>query len=406
MRKNWEPKTLGEIASLRRETVDPRNAIGLRYVGLEHINPGEVLIDRWGDPTKVKSLKSHFYTNDILYGKLRPYLDKAVLAKDEGIASTDILIITPNKADPSFLVYLLHSNRFLSYAKATMSGVNHPRTSWSALSKFELEVPPQREQSAIARLLSVVQAAKAARQREIELERERKAALIACLFTYGIRSEETTHSEIGKIPVSWEVAQLSSIVRETVKDGTHSTPSYIADGLPFITTKDIVDNRISFENCAYISREEHNKLKKRAFPEAEDILLTKVGSVGNVAIVDTDLEFSIFVQLALIKPDFDKVYPKFLMYALQSEKCQQEIYKKSSQSTMRFIGTQKISTIRIPLPALPEQHEITSVLQACDAKIRVLKNEIRLLNELFAALLEKLMTGKLDVTPLKEVAQA
>jgi type I restriction enzyme S subunit len=287
----------------------------------------------------------------------------------------------------------------------------HARTTLPSLLRSDVEnytiaFPPQLEQRAVVRALGAVKEAEAARQRETALERERKAALMGRLFTYGIRCGETKQSEIGKIARSWEVVQLSNIVRETVKDGTHSTPAYVSDGVPFITTKDIIGNRISFENCAYISREEHNSLKRRVFPEPEDILLTKVGSVGNVAIVDTNLEFSIFVQLALIKPNFDEVYPKFLMYALQSEKCQQEIYKKSSQSTMRFIGTQKISTIRVPLPALHEQYEIASVLQACDAKIGVLDNEIKLLNELFTAMLEELMTGKLDVKPLTEVAEA
>jgi len=61
MPENWETKTLGEIANIRGETVHPRDAIGLKYVGLEHISSGAVLIDCWGDPTKVKSTKNRFY---------------------------------------------------------------------------------------------------------------------------------------------------------------------------------------------------------------------------------------------------------------------------------------------------------------------------------------------------------
>ena len=79
--EHWKSVQLEEIASLRRENIKPEGNRNLNYVGLEHIDSGESQLKRWGDASEVKSAKSRFYPDDVLYGKLRPYLDKAALAE-------------------------------------------------------------------------------------------------------------------------------------------------------------------------------------------------------------------------------------------------------------------------------------------------------------------------------------
>ncbi len=165
--ESWEIVQLKEIASLRRESINPNADLGLDYVGLEHIDSGESKLKRWGDSSEVKSAKSRFYPNDVLYGKLRSYLDKAVLAEMEGICSTDILVVSANpRTTPNFLVYLFHTHALVSHAAATSTGVNHPRTSWNALGKFIFALPPVSEQHAIAGILQAID------EKVVALERE------------------------------------------------------------------------------------------------------------------------------------------------------------------------------------------------------------------------------------------
>jgi type I restriction enzyme S subunit len=210
--RHWKNVQLKEVASLRRENIKPQDGLYSNYVGLEHIDSGESQLKRWGDAAEVKSTKSCFYPDDVLYGKLRAYLDKAVIAEMEGICSTDILVFTANsKTLPRFLVYLLHTHSLISHAVATSTGVNHPRTSWNALGKFTFALPPLPEQRAIAHILQTIQEAKAARQRELALERERKAALMDYLFSYGTKGEPRKQTEIGEIPESWEVVRLEKL---------------------------------------------------------------------------------------------------------------------------------------------------------------------------------------------------
>jgi type I restriction enzyme S subunit len=185
----------------------------MHYEGLEHINPGNPKLKRNGNSSEVNSSKSRFYLGDILYGKFRPYLDKSVLVDFEGLCSTDILVLKSKESiAPQFLVNLIHTNQFLSYAISTSSGVNHPRTSWSSLSAFQFLLPPLPEQRAIARALRAVQGARGARLREVALERERKAALMEHLFTKGTRGEATKMTEIGEMPESWKILRLGDAI--------------------------------------------------------------------------------------------------------------------------------------------------------------------------------------------------
>ena len=156
--ESWEVVELKEHC-IQKKNNDLPKINGIRiYVGLEHISSGDFYLKQAGIESSVKSSKSIFNTGDILYGKLRPYLDKAVIVKSDGLCSTDIIVlIAINGLDQYFLLCLIHGNRFLEYAKATTSGVNHPRTSWNALGKFQFGLPSATEQLKIAKTFKIIE---------------------------------------------------------------------------------------------------------------------------------------------------------------------------------------------------------------------------------------------------------
>jgi type I restriction enzyme S subunit len=96
--EEWEVVRLGDVVSLGSDAVNPAHVAAGRYVGLEHIEPGSTRTQKWGHPSEVRSLKTAFRPGDVLYGKLRPYLDKAALAEWGGICSTDILVLRAQNA--------------------------------------------------------------------------------------------------------------------------------------------------------------------------------------------------------------------------------------------------------------------------------------------------------------------
>ena len=167
--ESWEVVQLKQIANLRRENVKPKDNQNLNFVGLEHIDSGESTLKRWGNASAMKSAKNRFYPDDVLYGKLRSYLDKAVIAEMDGICSTDILVFTANSEMlPRFLIYLLHTEVFVNHAVATSTGISHPRTSWDSLGKFSFSLPSLPEQRAIAAVFQAIDEKATALEREAQ----------------------------------------------------------------------------------------------------------------------------------------------------------------------------------------------------------------------------------------------
>jgi type I restriction enzyme S subunit len=257
--EEWEVVRLGEVAEQRKETTNPRDG-DWKYVGLEHIDPGESHLKRYGFSNEVRSSKSKFYSGDILYGKLRPYLDKGVLVDFEGICSTDIIVIkTKENLNGTLLSYLVHIKDFRAYATKTMTGVNHPRTSWRTLSQFSISLPPLPEQQKIAKVLSTVQQAKEMTDTVISATKELKKSLMKHLFSYGpvpvkkfdvfcefnefkeLRVNELgvnelqnaqnsknsknsinlKETEIGLVPEEWELIPLGDLLAIVLRNGVY-----------------------------------------------------------------------------------------------------------------------------------------------------------------------------------------
>lgn len=141
--KGWRKGTLGELCSNIRRSYNPNaDNAAIHYVGLEHIPRKSVMLSDWGDSSDVSSQKSLFQVGDILFGKLRPYFHKVIIAPFNGICSTDILVIRPIK-DYQQLYSFFHffSNDCISYANSHSDGTRMPRVNWSSLSKYEIPIP-------------------------------------------------------------------------------------------------------------------------------------------------------------------------------------------------------------------------------------------------------------------------
>lgn len=167
--KDWEIVRLGDICSQGSEIITSLGEGQTQFIGLEHIDSGKTKVKSFACDLNIRSSKFRFLSNDILYGKLRPYLDKAIIADTEGICSTDLLVLTPNNTRTlkEFLIYVIHSNKFIKYAVSHTTGTNYPRTIWKEISNFSVWLPPLPEQKKISEILSTV-------DKKLELLREKK----------------------------------------------------------------------------------------------------------------------------------------------------------------------------------------------------------------------------------------
>ena len=398
--KHWKNVQLKEIASLRRESIQPENDPCLNHVGLEHIDSGESQLSRCGNASEVKSTKNRFYTDDILYGKLRAYLDKVVIAEMEGICSTDILVITANsKTIPRFLVYLLHTHPLISHAVATSTGVNHPRTSWNSLGEFTFALPPLSEQRAIAHVLQTIQEAKSTRQRESELERERKAALMDDLFSHGTKSEPRKQTEIGEIPESWEVARLGDHCYKPDYGYTESANDSPV-GPKFLRITDIQNDAVNWENVPYCICSEETK--EKYLLKTGDIVIARIGATTGKAYIIDDCPEAIFASYLIRVRTKDNLLPIFLAQYFRTNNYWRHIDQSKGGRLKGGVNIPILSHLVLPLPHLSEQQRIAEILQACDTKITALEKEVEHLDELFHTMLNELMTGQRSAVPLIE----
>jgi len=185
----------------------------------------------------------------------------------------------------------------------------------------------------------------------------------------------------------WKRVKLSDVCEIPITDGTHQTPTYASEneGIPFLSSKDVTSQSIDWQNIKYITKDLHEVLYKRIAPKKDDILLAKNGTTGVAALVEDDRVFDIYVTLALLRPNQNIVYPKYLLRVINSPFC-----KRQFDSHLKGIGVpnlhlKEINETKIPLPPLEEQKRIAAILDKCTAIIAKRKAQLAALDELVKA---------------------
>jgi type I restriction enzyme S subunit len=391
--KNWECVMLGDISEQRNEIIQPSERRNYKFIGLEHIEKGENKIRACASASSVTSTKFTFYPGDILYGKLRPYLDKAVISDFEGICSTDLIVIDQRKGgvDPHFLIYVIHSREFIDYAISTTSGTNHPRTSWKAIAKFKFGLPPLPEQKQIAEVLSTVDQAIEKVGEAIEKTQRLKKGLMQELLTKGIGHREFKETEIGRIPKEWEIRKLGEIgklERGKFAFRPRNDPRFYGGKFPFIQTGDIREANGVIKKYLQTLNEEGLKISKMF--KKGTIVISIAGNIGDVGILDFDSCFP--DSIVGIKGDSEEANNLFLMYLLQ--KFKKDLDSIAPRSTQKNINLEILETFRLPLPPLPEQQKIAEILSEVDERLELLRARKEKLERIKKGLMEDLLTGR------------
>ena len=149
----WKPVTLGGIVSLRRERANPQERPDDPFIGLGDVEPHTMELTHVGRGADAKSSAAVFQAGDVLYSRLRPYLNKVVRPDFAGIASAEFLVLEPShRVDGDFLALRLHSSEFVDFA-ASLNAGDRPRVKFEQIAEFELLLPSLQEQELIMRRL-------------------------------------------------------------------------------------------------------------------------------------------------------------------------------------------------------------------------------------------------------------
>lgn len=156
-----------------------------------------------------------------------------------------------------------------------------------------------------------------------------------------------------------------------ITDGTHQTPRYQDQGVIFISAKNIKDGQLDFADRKYITREEHEFLTKSAKPSPGDLLLTKSGSLGDVAVIpELDFEFSIFESLALLKPRRDLVDSNYLYQYIRSPDAARHFHGITTGLAVKHLHLGDLRKLKVFLPPPKHQRGIAEKLSTWDAAIQ------------------------------------
>ena len=164
-----------------------------------------------------------------------------------------------------------------------------------------------------------------------------------------------------EIPENWKWVRLGSLLHG-VTDGPHYSPKYIDSGIPFISTRNIANGKLDFSSAKYISPELHEELCKRCKPKKGDVLYSKGGTTGIAVVNDSDIEFNVWVHVAVLSMGAN-VNPYYLAMALNSPHCYGQSQEYTKGTANRDLGLTRMVKITLPLPPLAEQKRIAEVLE-------------------------------------------
>jgi type I restriction enzyme S subunit len=403
--RHWAVQPLKRHARLLTEKTDRRD----QPVALENIESwtGRFLPTE----TEFEGDGVAFESGDVLFGKLRPYLAKTLVAESAGEAVGDFLVMRPAKtAESRFLAYQLRSREVVSIIDGSTFGSKMPRASWDFVGSMPAPLPPVGEQVSIVAFLdretAKIDALVEEQRRLIELLKEKRQAVISRAVTKGLNPnvpmKDSGAQWLGKVPAHWDAVALKRISPAQTVGIVVNPSTYVAsEGLPFLYGGDIREGRIDLTECRRISAKDSDKNAKTKL-EAGDLVTVRVGAPGVTAVVPQEAEGGNCASVMLIRRgDFDS---RWLCYVMNDRVVRFQVEIVQYGAAQEQFNISHAVEFIVPRPSRDEQTLIADHLDSQTAKLDELMAEaeaaMRLLAERRSALISAAVTGKIDVRGL------
>jgi len=381
---HWNVKALKFCADLVTDRVDGSTVESL-YVGLEHIESKTGrLIREEGSQEEAESTVNCFRNNDVLFGKLRPYLAKAAVAESDGICSSEILVYRPHGLTSQYLKHVMLLDGFIKEVNASTFGSKMPRADATFISRLPVPQPPLDEQIAIAAYLDT-------KTNRIDELIEEKKVLIGNLYELK-RSVILEHISCdGEI---WKVSHAFKL-------GSGTTPPsgediWYAGNIPWVQTSELRERSIdSTEKMVSIEAVEKFSALK-VYPAGTLMVAMYGATIGRLGILN--VEATCNQACCTLIPE-GPVTSEFLFWWLYANK--HELLLRASGGTQPNISSAVISNLRFRAPDLNEQKSRVALIQNEVARIENLakhvESEIEFLKEFRSAMITDAVLGRIDV---------
>ncbi len=324
----------------------------------------------------------------------------AVIEKDmdgaHGFATLNTTV-NPEIIYNYYLSKYFNSNMYKKQAMSFSTGDGRFNLNLKDFVNSLIPIPPLKEQKKIAEILSSVDAAIEKTEQVIAKTEEVKKGLMQQLLTKGIGHTEFKQTEIGEIPVEWDVQKLGEIANNvTIGLVKTMTAHYCEQGVPLIRNSNIKEDKIDKENMVFLTYEfaEANENKKL---KVGDIVTVHTGDIGTSAVIEKDMDGAHgFATLnTTVNPEI--IYNYYLSKYFNSN-----MYKKQAMSFStgdgRFnLNLKDFINSLIPIPSLKEQQKIAEILSSVDAAIEKTEQVIAKMEEVKKGLMQQLLTGQVRV---------
>lgn len=332
--------------------------------------------------SEIASNKTIVRKNDVLLCKINPRINRVWVVGDESqyqnIASSEWIVIRTSEYNPEFLAWYFRNPKFqkLMMSEVTGIGGSLTRAQPKAVAEYPVPVLPRLEQDAIAEVLNRVNDMINGRKQQLQKLDDLVKARFVELFGDMILN-----------PNSWEKVDLGTVC--DVRDGTHDSPKYFAEGIPLVTSRNLSSGRIDFTDCNLICEADYNKINERSKVDLGDILMPMIGTVGNPIIVDIDAEFAI-KNVALIKfSENSKVVNVFVKALLESDYFDRAVLDKVRGGTQKFISLGDIRRLKVCLPPLEVQKQFAAFVTQADKSKAAVQKALDEAQLLFDSLMQK-----------------
>ncbi|MBQ0327731.1 restriction endonuclease subunit S [Providencia rettgeri] len=424
--KDWEISQLRDLLK-----TPPKYGINAPAVPLEgklpvYIRITDISEDGYFKPSEKVGVKSQFSSQyqlangDIVLARTGASVGKSYLYKEHDgtlIYAGFLIKVSPDKniLEPRFLSQYLQTQRYWSWVNVNSMRSGQPGINGNEYGSLLVPLPKIDEQNAIATALSDVDALISELEKLIAKKQAIKTATMQQLLTGRTRlppfafkesalredgtPKGTKLSELGEIPEDWEVHSLSSIC--DVRDGTHDSPKYKDNGIPLVTSKNIVDDILDLSNVSLISPEDAFEIDKRSKVDKGDIIMSMIGTVGSAVLLLEEPKFCI-KNVALFKPK--KVSGEFLVQLIRSKIFQDYLEDSMDGGIQKFVSLGTLRNMEISLPPKEEQAAIATILSDMDAEIQALNQRLSKTRQIKQGMMQELLTGKTRlIKPSKEV---
>jgi len=407
----WRVVRLGDVADVRRDPFDPRNGTSLPYVALEHIEQGFARLRGWAKSGSSVSTKTRFQTGDVLFGKLRPHLRKGVRAPFDGVCSTDILALFPKEGlRAEYLGQLVHWRPVEEYAIRTSIGTKMPRTTWPALARYRLPLPPLGEQARIAEVLDGIDAAVEKTEGVIAATERLRSALLGELLTRGVPGWHTEWKDvpgIGTMPACWEVVRLGEVAEvQTGRQVGKPPGNGKTVTMPYLSVANVKDGYLHLDTVKTmeIGQAEITRFSLRA----GDVLFTEGGDadkLGRGCLWNAEMDPCLHQNhVFAVRPRPAQLLPAFLAGYARSPRGKRYFLGCAKQTTnLASINSTQLKAMPLPLPPVGEQVAIQSALDLVERRRQFEVEQLETLRTAKQACASALLSGRVRVRQALEI---